>query len=150
MNERAFVSEEYVLADNNMDLCKVTEIKKYSYQDFKWHLNITCHSLFRITYVLCGAMQAYATWCGLVDVLHRNNIVVLAASIGLGFVPVIGSGFGIYGAHMSWGWSLLHGFVVFIIPYFIVNTPLLMIAFVDMYKDWLRWQAEKRDKRTND
>lgn len=146
MNERALVSDECVLADNKINLCRGREIKKYSYQDFKWQLNITCHSLFRITYVLCGAMQAYATWCGLVDVFHRNNIVVLVTSIILGFSPVIGSGFGIYGAYTSWGWSLLHCFVIFIIPYFIVNSPLLMIAFVDMYKDWQRWQTEKKDK----
>lgn len=149
MNESAMFIENYADAYLENDICFRSnkadkEIKKISYQEFKEAVNIIGHLSFRIIYLCYGLLQFFATWNALVKIFHHDNIIIQLASLGLGFVPVIGTGFGIVGAHLGWGWSLSHSIVIFfIIPYSIVNGPLLMIAFFDMYKDWKRWQTEK-------
>lgn len=152
MNENAVFIENYVKGcfDNKINFIRnkvINErIKKYSYKEFKEAVNIVGHISFIIIYFCYGFLQFFATWSALVKVFHHDNIIILLASLGLGFVPLIGTGFGIFGAHIGWGWHLSNCVLIFfVIPYFIVNGPLLMIAFFDMYKDWKRWQSEKKD-----
>lgn len=126
----------------SVDDCYDEEIARYSYQDFKEHVNIFGHISFIIIYFCYGFLQFFATWNVLAKVLHHDNIVISLVSLVLGFVPVIGTVFGIIGAHWGWGWHLSHSILIFfVIPYFIVNGPLLMIGFFDIYKDWKRWQS---------
>ena len=122
--------------------------KKYSYQDFKNHMNIICHSSFRILYVFYGVLQFFATWAGLVKIFHHDNIVIQSASLILGFFPFIGTFSGLYGAYIGWDWSLSYSLFVFITPYFIVNGPILLIAFFDIYKDIKRWEMEKKQNNS--
>lgn len=124
---------------------RISEIlKKYSYQDFKAHMNIICHLFFRIFYLCFGVLQFFATWAGLVKVSHYDNIITLLASFVLGFFPFIGPFSGLYGAYIAWGWSLPYSLFVFITPYCIANGPLLLIAFFDIYKDSKRLEKEKK------
>lgn len=119
-------------------------LKKYSYQDFKIHMNIICHLSFRIFYFCYGVLQFFATWAGLVKVFHHANIITMLASLVLGFFPFIGTLSGLYGAHIAWGWSLPYSLLVFLSPYFVANGPLLLIAFFDIYKDSKRLEMEKK------
>lgn len=119
-----------------------SEIKKYSYQDLKWHVNIIGHLSFKIIYVCFGCLQFFATWAGLAKFFDYDSIFIWLASLVLGFIPVIGTGFGIFGAHIGWGWSLFDSILIFfIIPYSICNVPIYIIGIIDMYRDWKRWQS---------
>lgn len=118
-------------------------IKKYSYQDFKTHMNIICHFSFIIFYFCYGVLQFFATWAGLVKVFGHDSIIVILASLALGFFPFVGTLSGLYGAHIAWGWSLAYSLLIFISPYFVAHGPLLLIAFFDIYKDSKRLELEK-------
>lgn len=115
----------------------------YSYQDFKENMQAICHLSFRIFYIFYGILQFLATWVGLVKVFHQDNLIIQLVSAALGFLPLIGTFSGLYGAHIGWGWDLSYSLFVFIIPYFIVNGPILLIAMIDIYKDSRRWKLEK-------
>lgn len=149
MNETAVFNENYVKEsiDNKISFIpnRMDEgIKKYSYEDFREGLNIIGDISFKIIYFCYGFLQFFATWSALVKLFHHDNIIILITSFVLGFLPLVGTGFGIYGAYTAWGWNLSNAILVFfVVPYFIVNGPLLMIAFFEMYKDWKRWQSEK-------
>lgn len=151
MSENAVFIENYseAYAKNKISFISSNaneKIEKFSYKKFKETVNIIGHISFKIIYVFYGFLQFFATWSGLVKTFHHDNIIIQLASLGLGFVPVIGTGFGIYGAHVGWEWNLFNSILIFfIIPYFIVNGPLLMIGCFDIYKDWKRWQSAKKD-----
>lgn len=121
------------------------EVKKYSYEDFKDHMNSICHTAFKIFYVSYGIFQFFAIWAGFVNVFHHDNIIMLLASLVLGFLPFIGTVFGIYGAQIAWGWDIPYSMFIFIAPYFIANGPLLLIGFFDIYKDCKRWEEEAKN-----
>lgn len=150
MDERALCIENYAesYADNEIDFAfernnKNEEIKKFSYENLKEVVNLFCVFSFKIFYVSYGILQFFVIWNSLLKVFHHNNLIISSVSLILAFIPFVGTGFGIWGAHISWGWSLLHSIIVFIIPYFFVNIPLLMITFFESYKDFKRWNVEK-------
>lgn len=120
--------------------------KKYSYLDFKTNMNTICNLVFKISYVCCSLLQFFATWAGLVKIFHNDNIILQLASFVLGFLPLIGTISGLYGAHIGWGWSLSYSLFVFIAPYLIVNSPMFLIAFFEIYKDVKRWKIKKKQK----
>lgn len=120
-------------------------LKKYSYEDFKTHMNIICHLSFKIFYFCYGVLQFFATWAGLVKIFNHDNIIIILASLILGFFPFIGTLSGLYGAYIAWGWGLAYSLFIFISPYFIVHGPLLLIAFFDIYKDSKRLRIKKQD-----
>lgn len=148
MNENtAFIndySREYI-PDSKINLMRIKAneaVKKYSYKEFKEFVNIVGHLSFRVIYFFYGFLQFFVTWSALVKILHNDNIIIRLVSFALGFLPVIGTGVGVFGANICWGWSLLHSILIFfIIPYSIVNGPLLMIGFYDIYRDWRRWNT---------
>jgi len=142
-------AEKAVTGDNKIDFVDKKSItgrviKEYSYQDFKENMNIICHAFFRLLYVCYGLLQFFATWAGLVKVFHQDNLIILLTSLVLGFLPFIGTPFGIYGAQIGWGWDLSYSIFIFVAPYFVANGPLLLIAFFDMYKDGNRWKMEEK------
>lgn len=146
MNENAAFIQNYSKGclNNTTNSIKNEEIKKYSYKNFKEHVNIVGHISYKILYVCYSFAQFFALHSALVKAFHNDNIIIMLTSFVLGFIPFLGTLFGIYGAHVGWGWGLSHAVLIFfVIPYFIVNGPLLMIVCYDIYKDWKRWQTEK-------
>lgn len=150
MNENAVFINDYsreCIPNNKISFItnKLDEgAKKDSYKEFKESVNIVGHISFRIIYFCYGFLQFFVTWSALTKILHQDNLIIRLISFALAFFPVVGTGFGILGSNICWGWSLFHSILIFfIIPYFIVNGPLLMIAFYDMYKDWKRWNSEE-------
>lgn len=121
------------------------EIKKYSYQDFKESANIFCYFIFILTYLFLGFFQFFVIWTSLTKILHHDSIMIAIISFLLGFIPIIGTVFGIFAVHFNWGWSFSHALIILVIPYLISNTPLFMITLYDIYTDWKRWQICKKD-----
>lgn len=116
----------------------------FSYENFKWYTNIFCHTCFRVTYVCCGVLQFFAIWENLIKIFHDDNIIIMLISLISGLLPIIGTVCGIHAAHMHWNWSLSYCIFVFIIPYFVANSPLFMITVIDTHKDRQRWKAMKK------
>lgn len=117
---------------------------KEPYVLFKDYVNYFCHACFRIVYVCFGFLQFFAIQSIFVQVLHFNNVITSLISFVLAFIPVLGPILALYGACLSWGWSNSFAVVVFILPYIFVHFPLFMVTFVDIYKDWKRWNAEEK------
>lgn len=116
--------------------------KNYSYMIFKENLNTFCHFFFRLVYVCYGILQFYAVWGYLTKVFHSSNTIVLLVSLILAFCPFVGPIAGVIGAHMCLGWNIFYSMFFFISPYFLVNTPLHLIAVYEYYKDRKRWELE--------
>lgn len=120
------------------------EISKYSYEDFREHLNILCEIFFRIFYVSYGFVQFLLTLSLFTKVFHDINLFTFLSALVLGYFPVVGTAFGILGSHAIWGWSWSNSVLIFFaIPYFISIGPILMIVLFEAYKDWQRWQSNK-------
>lgn len=152
MDERTILLENYSdLHSHNkvfFDLIKrhiSQRVKKYSYEDFKWDMNILCHTIFRICFFVYGFLQSFALHDALVKDFHHDNIFILFFSYILGFLPLLGTFAGIYGSIVGWGWDLTYSLFIFITPYFIANGPLWMIICIDIYKDNMRWKAERKN-----
>lgn len=137
MEERVFSIENCAELDlrNRAFFNTDYKIKKYSYEKFKWDMNIFCHTIFRIAFVIYGFLQFFVTHAAFVKILHQDNIFIQLVSLILGFFPFIGTFLGVYCAQVAWGWDLPYSIIIFISPYFIAHGPLLLIAFVDIYKD---------------
>lgn len=117
---------------------------KYCWQDFKWNLNIFCNVSFRIFFIICGVLQFFALTAGFAKVFPNHNIIFAIVSLALAFLPFVGTILGIWGAHSAWNWSLFEAVIIFSVPYFIVITPMNVVAIVELYKDTSRIRAEKR------
>lgn len=129
------------------------ETKSFSYQDLREVINTFCAFSCKIFYICYGVLQFFAIWDGLLTVFHHNNPVIILVALLLGFFPFcpfVGTGFGIWGAHTGWGIGLSQSVFIFIIPYFFVNFPLLMITAYETYKDVKRWKTEGKLSKSAD
>lgn len=124
---------------------RVLFVRNFSYEDLKWHLNVFCHTVFRIMFVLYGFLQFAVTHAAIVKYIENDNIFICITSLVLGFFPFLGTISGIYCSQIVWGWSLPYSIFVFIVPYFIAHGPLWIIICVDIYKDSQRWRTEAKE-----
>jgi hypothetical protein len=79
-------------------------------------------------YLIFGLFQIGATASG---IEHLTGLWWLMCWIGallIGWVPVIGTGLGIYGAHVQWEWSLPAAFALFIGLPILLFVPLLTVS----------------------
>lgn len=146
MNERTLLIEngsKRLIDKRIINRSRVTDkVQKYSYQDFRMDINLVCHVLFKTVYICFGFLQSFAIFSGFLKVFHSDNIIIILSSLIFGFLPVFGPFLAIGSANIAWDWSFGHGFLMFVTPYLIVNSPLVMIILFDIYKDIKRWQAE--------
>jgi hypothetical protein len=122
---------------------KIIDFNSLTYQDFKETVNILCDLTFKIFFIGYGILQFFAISSGLLRIFHHDSIFILLISTLFAFLPVMGSILGVWGACTSWGWNIWSSILIFSLPYFVVNGPLLMITFFETYKDMRRWQAQK-------
>lgn len=115
---------------------------KEPYVLFKDYVNYFSHACFRILYVCLGVLQFFAIKDAFVKILHFDNVITPLISFVLAFIPVLGPILGLGSACLSWGWSNSFAVIVFILPYIFVHSPLFMVTFIDICKDWKRWQEE--------
>lgn len=152
MNETELVVENYPeydicneinFADQNMKVR--SGIVKYSYEYYKENTNTVCYTAFKIIYFGYGFLQFSATWDCLAKTFHHDSVGILLTSIALGFCPFVGTIAGIIGANVAWGWDILYSLFIFLLPYMIVNGPIIFIILLDIYKDCKRWKAEEKN-----
>lgn len=117
--------------------------RNYSYENLKWHLNIFCHTVFRIMFIVYGFLQSAVIHSAMVKTFNDDNVFVFALALILGFFPFVGTFLGIFCAQIVWAWNFPHSVFVFFAPYFIAHGPLWVIICVDIYKDSLRWRESK-------
>lgn len=106
-------------------------IEKYSLETLKEKIYQFTTVSFYISYLALGALQFFATWAGMFEYFHNNFIVVFFVSSFVSFIPFVGTGFGIYGAHVGWGWNLPLAVALFIGPYVIIGGLVLLAGLID-------------------
>jgi hypothetical protein len=79
-------------------------------------------------YLILGLFQIAATASG---IMHLTGLWWLFCWIGavlVGWVPVVGTALGIYGAHTHWEWSLPVAFALFVGVPILLFLPLLTVS----------------------
>jgi len=112
------------------------EIKKYALEDLKESIFSFSTISFQISYLALGALQFFATWAGMFKLCHNNFIIVFFVSSFVSFIPLVGTGFGIYGAHTGWGWNLFASILLFVGPYLLIGGVVLIAVIIGLFEDW--------------
>jgi hypothetical protein len=68
---------------------------------------------FAIAYFLVGLFQFFAVWDGTKLAFSVSNFVGFIISCFLTYIPLVGSAFGVYGAHNVWEWGLVPSILLF-------------------------------------
>lgn len=150
MDELTIFFQKYsqLYAGNKIDFTVKNSIlasfKNYSYDNLRHHINYICHFAFRLTYVCLSFIQFLAIWGALANFFPHHSLSTEILSLILAFLPIIGPIFATFAAHIGWSWHLFNSLCFFILPYFLVNTPVNMITMYETYKDVQRWRVEGR------
>lgn len=89
---------------------------------------------FQIAYIVVGLVQFFAVWDGTEYFLGAESFIgkmfAFFVSLFLTYIPLLGSGVGVYGAINVWDWSLTKSLVLFFwyVPVFIVMLGYSFIA----------------------
>jgi len=79
-------------------------------------------------YLIFSLFQIAATASGIQHLTGLWWLVSWFAAILLGWVPLVGTSLGIYGAHAEWEWSLPASFTLFIGVPVLLFLPLLTVS----------------------
>jgi hypothetical protein len=79
-------------------------------------------------YLIFGLFQIAATASGIKHLTGLWWLLCWVGAILVGWVPVVGTALGIYGAHVQWEWSLPASFVLFIGVPVTLFLPLLTVS----------------------
>ena len=79
-------------------------------------------------YLIFGLFQIAATSSGIENLTGFWWIVCWFGAILIGWVPMVGTALGIYGAHAQWGWSLPAACALFIGLPVLLFLPLLAVS----------------------
>lgn len=91
-------------------------------------MKATLFALGYTGYLILGLFQIAATASG---IMHLTGLWWLFCWIGavlVGWVPVVGTALGIYGAHTHWEWSLPVAFALFVGVPILLFLPLLTVS----------------------
>lgn len=66
-----------------------------------------------IAYFIVGIVQLFAIMDGVGYVLNVGSIVSFLIGIVLTYIPILGSGLGVYGAVTVWDWSIWQAAALF-------------------------------------
>ena len=77
---------------------------------------------FGIAYFVVGFVQLFAISDGIGHLLHWNGFFSIVAAFFVTYIPLIGSGLGVYGAMSVWDWSIWQAGALFFwyVPVFIL------------------------------
>jgi hypothetical protein len=78
-------------------------------------------------YALFGLVQITATASGIQHLTGLWWLVSWFIALFIGWMPVVGTALGVYGAHADWGWSLLPSFALFL------GLPVLFIGIYAIF-----------------
>ena len=79
-------------------------------------------------YLIFGLFQIAATASGIEHLTGLWWFLCWIGAILIGWVPVIGTALGIYGAHTQWEWSLPAAYALFIGLPILLFVPLLTVS----------------------
>jgi hypothetical protein len=79
-------------------------------------------------YLLFGLFQIAATASGIQHLTGLWWLICWVGAILLGWIPLVGTGLGIYGAHAQWEWSLPASFALFVGVPILLFLPLLTVS----------------------
>ena len=79
-------------------------------------------------YLIFGLFQIAATASGIEHLTGLWWLLCWVGAILIGWVPVVGTALGIYGAHVEWEWSLLAAVALFIGVPVMLFLPLLTVS----------------------
>ena len=79
-------------------------------------------------YLIFGLFQIAATASGLEHLTGLWRLMCWVGALLLGWMPVVGTALGIYGAHAQWEWTLPAAFAVFIGVPVLLFLPLLTVS----------------------
>jgi hypothetical protein len=79
-----------------------------------------------IAYAVVGIIQIIASVDGVQYFTGFGSFFSWVIAMLLGWTPLIGTAFGIYGAHKVWNWTLLNSFLLFVgIPGFFIVLSII-------------------------
>ena len=79
-------------------------------------------------YLIFGLFQIAATASGIEHLTGLWWLLCWVGAILIGWVPVVGTAIGIYGAHAQWEWSLPASFGLFVGVPILLFLPLLAVS----------------------
>jgi hypothetical protein len=79
-------------------------------------------------YLIFGLFQIAATASGIEHLTGLWSLLCWLGAILIGWVPVVGTAVGIYGAHAHWEWSLPASFGLFVGVPVLLFLPLLGVS----------------------
>lgn len=71
------------------------------------------HVVGFLIYLVVGVVQVIAILQGISAAFGIPKVLAFMAALFLGYVPLVGAGFGMWGAHTVWGWSWLGAAALF-------------------------------------
>jgi hypothetical protein len=79
-------------------------------------------------YLIFGVFQIAATASGIHQLTGFWSLLCWLGAILVGWVPLVGTALGIYGAHVEWEWSLPAALALFIGVPVLLFIPLLTVS----------------------
>lgn len=77
---------------------------------------------FGIAYFLIGIFQLFAAIDGIKLAFGVSSFVSVVIAFFVTYIPLVGSAFGVYGAHYVWDWGLIPAILLFFwyVPVYLV------------------------------
>jgi len=79
-------------------------------------------------YLIFGLFQIAATASGIMHLTRAWWLLCWIGAVLIGWVPVVGTALGIYGARVQWEWSLPAAFALFIGVPILLFLPLFTVS----------------------
>jgi hypothetical protein len=82
-----------------------------------------------IAYAVVGTIQVFATVDGVKYFTGFGSFAAWIIATLTGWIPILGTALGIYGAHKAWDWTLTNAFLLFVgIPGFFLILGLILVG----------------------
>lgn len=102
----------------------------FSWENFKNQIFGISTVGFYIMYFVYGLIQFAAIYSG-ADAIFNNGIIAFMLAGFICYIPLLGTGVGIYGAHIGWGMGWISSFLLFFAPYILISSIYLIALFID-------------------
>lgn len=91
-------------------------------------------AFFQIAYFAIGLVQLFAVWDGVEYAMNASSfiakMIAFFITLFVTYIPLIGSGIGVYGAVHVWDWSLTKSLILFFwyVPVYILFFAYTLIS----------------------
>ncbi len=84
-----------------------------------------------IGYWIITITQFFAIYSYFHDVLEWNSLLGLIVALITAGIPIVGTIFGVLGAHYGWDWAWPAAIALYLCPYLLMCVVLLFLTFFD-------------------